>query len=60
MLERDGVSQLKYEVILNGVAVAQRDSRQLADMYVLSLSESEQNIAFIRPVTNDGKQILLD
>lgn len=60
MLENDSVTNVKYEILLNGVPVAKRNSPQLAEAYILSLPEADQSKASIRPVTSDGKQILLD
>ena len=60
MLERNTEANLEFEIIVNGKIVAKRASHPLAEAYILSLSESEQSHASIRPVTKDGKQLLLD
>lgn len=55
----DETNGVKYLVVVDGITVATRNSKQLAEAYILSLDEGKQSEASVVPVTNDNKEILL-
>lgn len=58
ILTNNNNDNLKYQIVINGSVLAERDSRHLAESFVSQLTTEQQNIANIVTITNDGKQVL--
>jgi hypothetical protein len=54
----DTESNTKYRVIVNGKILAERDNMNLANAFLMQLSEEQQQHATIVPITSDGKEFL--
>lgn len=54
----DNEQLVKYQVLVNGAVMAERESQQLAETFVTQLTTEQQNNATIITVTSGGKQVL--
>ena len=50
---------IKYGVILNGQQVAVKVTQQLAEQFISTLDQSQQQNASIVPISEGGQQVLL-
>ncbi len=55
---REEVDTVQYVVKVNGVAVTQPTTKELAEQQKLNMPEESRQLAEVVPVTGDGKQIL--